>query len=100
METFASFSEDNEIPASEYLSSYRLINTKALQDLVDALSPSCKLCGVKDRLLVNESTVYGLASKLEVVCKNCQNIVYTGNTSPIVQDGKSRDINNRYVLAC
>ena len=26
--------------------------------------------------------------------------MYIGNTSPIVQDGKSRDINNRYVLAC
>lgn len=79
-------SEKNEIPASKYLSSYRLINTQALQDLVDALSPACKLCSVKDSLSINESTVYGLSSKLEVECTNCHNIVYTGNTSPIVQD--------------
>ena len=74
METFASFSEDNEIPASEYLSSYRLINTQALQDLVNALSPACNLCSVRDGLSVNESTVYGLSSKLEVEFTNCHNI--------------------------
>ena len=76
-----------------------MINTQALQDLVNALSPACKLCSVKDGLPVNKSTVHGLSSKLEVECTNCDNIMYTGNTSPILQDGKPRDINNRYVSA-
>ena len=70
-----------------------------MQDVVHALSPACKLCSVKEGLPVNESTVYGLSSKLKVECTNCHNIVYTGNTSPILQDGKSCDMNNRYVSA-
>mgnify|MGYP001796023046 CR=1 FL=1 len=45
---------------------YRIVSMKFLQDMVTALA--CPDCGSND-IMVSEDTMFGLASKLVVICR-------------------------------
>lgn len=53
-----------------------------------------------DVIVFNEDTMFGLASKLELVCTECDNVVFSKFTSPRVSSGRSFDINNQFTYAC
>ena len=44
--------------------------------------------------------MFGLASKLEVICRSCDKKMFSDFSSPTCQTSRAYDINQRFVLAC
>lgn len=100
LETFWSHVGDGDHIRSS--GGYRIIDIDILKTLITAAYPSCptqECSGKDDNIVLSESTVYGLSSKLELHCMLCEQNIYSGFTSQRVHMGQSFDINNRFTFA-
>lgn len=77
--------------------SYRMVSFTFVVNMVASLA--CPHC-LQTKLHVRESLVYGLASKLQACCAECDEVVFSEFTCPTLTNGPAYDSNNRFVYAC
>ena len=77
--------------------SYRIVDINILKKMIDVLC--CSSCtGGKVELV--EETIYGLASRMELRCTSCEDVLFSQFTSDKTSNSRALDVNSRFVFSC
>ena len=81
--------------------SYGIVDIQCLNDMLREAPSSCPVCESSDRFFKHSSgNDNGMAMRLYLICKDCNEVLNTGHSSRRIEGGHSQfDVNRRVVFA-
>lgn len=98
LSTFADVVGTPDHDTDNHLKAYMLLSSQFVEKIIKFVC--CSSFGTAFDCSLVESVKRGLATRYSLTCTNCTFTLFESYSTPPVSNGRSNDINSRFVYAC